>query len=195
MRERIKALEAGSCTPRESAHHREASPQKDQLCAERTTSEGISHATNSQAAFERIVRLVSHRDRSSEELRRRLVDSGFSTEAAQEALRRAKACGLIDDARFAEAFIRTALARGKGIAGIERSLADFGVETSAVEGWPDEFVSEEESELERALSVLKRTPPRSKNLREGAYRKLVSKGFSSSIAQSAARRWVEGDKL
>ena len=46
-------------------------------------------------------------------------------------------------------------------------------------------------ELARALAVLDRRPPRAKNLRDAAYRRLVQKGYGSSVASSAARRWCE----
>ena len=39
-------------------------------------------------------------------------------------------------------------------------------------------------ELARALAVLDRRPPRAKNLRDAAYRRLVQKGYGSSVASS-----------
>ena len=75
--------------------------------------------------------------------------------------------------------------------GIQRELRSHGIEIDNVPGWPEEFDVDADSELDRALAFLDKRPARSKNLREGAYRKLIGKGFSSSVASSAARIWCE----
>ena len=94
--------------------------------------------------------------------------------------------------RYAEVLIRSRLNQGRGMCGVERELRDQNIAIEDVEGWPYEFGVTDESEYQRALEVLKRNPPRSKNLRDGAYRKLMQKGYSSSVSASAARSWVDG---
>ncbi len=178
LRERVSAIEAGhSCAlaaPR---------PGAGGDCCE-------SFDDEAQAAFERIVRLVSRRDHAAAEARGKLARAGFDDGPADRAVERAVRCGLIDDVRFAEAYVRSKLAQGKGAAGIERGLAALGIDASDVPGWPNEFVGED-AEVERALAVLERTPPRSKSRRDGAYRKLVARGFSAEAAASAACRWAK----
>lgn len=143
-------------------------------------------------AFQRIVRLVSVRDRSQAELARRLSQEGYESEAAAHALERAARCGLVDDLRFADAFVRGRISQGRGIAGIERELSEYGIEARSLDDWPEAFFPNgENDELERALRILEKKPPRAKNVRDAAYRRLVGKGFSSDVAQRAARRWVE----
>ena len=41
------------------------------------------------------------------------------------------------------------------------------------------------------LALLRRRPPRAKRAREAAFRKLVTQGFDTDVAVTAARRWSE----
>lgn len=148
-------------------------------------------ADEGERAFRKIERLCCARERASSELRDRLAREGFSASTADAAVDRALACGLVDDLRFAEVLIRSRLSAGKGRKGIEAELERLGISASSVPGWPDEFPFDEDSELARALDALRRRPPRAKNKRDAAYRRLVQKGFSSSVAAAAARRWAE----
>ena len=45
--------------------------------------------------------------------------------------------------------------------------------------------------MERALALLRRRPPRAKQVREAAFRKLAARGFDTDVAASAARLWYE----
>lgn len=142
-------------------------------------------------AFGKIVALVNVCDRSEKALRERLAKAEFPESEIEEAVERAKRCGIIDDLRYADVLIRSRLNQGKGAAGIGRELREQGIDVDRVAGWPFDFGIDDESERQRALAFLKAHPSRSKNKREGAYRKLVQKGYASSIAASAARTWAE----
>ena len=131
------------------------------------------------------------REQASEALRRRLVREGFEAAAVDEALGRAVSCGLVDDARFAEVLMRSRVSAGRGRRGIESELEGLGIDPACVPGWPDEFAVGEDDEVERALALLAAKPPRSKNVREGAYRRLMQKGYGASVASTAARLWSE----
>ena len=144
-----------------------------------------------EAALKKIIALVNVSDRSEHSIRERLAKEGFTESAIDESVERAKAYSFINDERFAEVLVRSRIAQGKGSAGIVRELAGHGIDAESVPGWPYEFPLDYEEELDRALDLLERKPPRSKNLREGAYRRLVQKGYPSSIASSAARLWSE----
>lgn len=147
-----------------------------------------------EAAMRKIERLCSLREQASAALRERLVRDGFSEKVAEEAVGRAVECGLVDDARFADVLVRCRLAAGKGCAGIARELASHGIDPAHVESYLDAAEAGSDAELSRALDLLERKPPRAKNAREAAYRRLVGKGFSSSIASSAARTWWESTR-
>ena len=142
-------------------------------------------------AFSKVVNLVNAREQSEHSIRERLSREGYAQTDIDDAVERAKGYGFIDDARFAEVLVRSRISQGKGSAGIERELRDHGIDVFSVPGWPHEYPVEYDQELERALDLLAKKPPRSKNLRESAYRKLIGKGYSSSIAASGARIWAE----
>ena len=168
-------------------------------------------------AFEKVTRLACKREHGSRELVDRLVRDGFSREVAKSAVQRALDCGLIDDTRYGAVLIRTRVAQGRGRKGIEDELERAGIAASDIPGWPEEFFSVDdfdpfrvnanaedgvvgcsfgsesgdEQEIERALALLRRKPPRSKNIQASAYRKLVTKGYSTSVASAATRRFME----
>lgn len=186
-----------------------ASLSLEPIMAERTEDE--------TRAFEKVTRLACARERGSRELIDRLVRDGFSQEVAESAVRRALDCGLIDDMRYGAVLIRTRVSQGRGRKGIEDELERAGIAASDIPGWPEEFFSvddfdpfrvnanaeddvvgcsfgsesSDEQEIERALALLRRKPPRSKNIQASAYRKLVTKGYSTSVASAATRRFME----
>ncbi len=177
----------------------------------------VKRTEDETRAFEKVTRLACARERGSRELIDRLVRDGFSQEVAESAVRRALDCGLIDDTRYGAVLIRTRVSQGRGRKGIEDELERAGIAASDIPGWPEEFFSvddfdpfrvnanaeddvvvcsfgsesSDEQEIERALALLRRKPPRSKNVQASAYRKLVTKGYSTSVASAATRRFME----
>jgi len=139
---------------------------------------------NSEIAFARVIKLISVRDRSIHELRERLCGEGFDPEIVEATLQRAIDCGLLDDERFAQAYIRGKLHAGWGCARIERELASYGVEASSLAGYPELFFDEDE-EIKRAVQELRRLTTTAKNLHEARYRRLASKGYKVAVIQAA----------
>ena len=144
-----------------------------------------------EKAFVKIQRLVAVRERCAKELRERLLRDGFSAEDADAAIERALACGLVDDIRFAGILIRSRIVQGRGKAGIVSELEKLNILAGDVPEWPDGFFQDEDPELERALDLLRRKPPRAKNVRNAAFRRLVTKGYSHDVAATASRVFVE----
>lgn len=204
-------LDQSGLQPKSRARSRlqNASLSLEPIMAERTEDE--------TRAFEKVTRLACARERGSRELADRLVRDGFSREVAESAVRRALDCGLIDDVRYGAVLIRTRVSQGCGRKGIEDELDRAGIAAGDIPGWPEEFFSvddfdpfrvnanaedgvvgcsfgsesSDEQEVERALALLRRKPPRSKNIQASAYRKLVTKGYSTSVASAATRRFME----
>ncbi|WP_350455245.1 regulatory protein RecX [Slackia heliotrinireducens] len=144
-----------------------------------------------QQAFDKIVRWLNVRDRSQKEVRDRLLKNDCSPDVADDAIRRAVRCGLLDDLRFADVLIRTRLTQGKGRKGIEHELAELNICVGDVPDWPERYFPEGgPTEFDRAMALLERKPTRSKNPRAAAYRKLYVNGYSSSVAESASRAFV-----
>lgn len=145
------------------------------------------------SAFDRIVSMTSKRFRSERDIRFRLERENYHQDEINSAVSRAVNCLLIDDMRYADVMIRSRIRAGKGRQGIESELRREGIEPDSLYGWPyDYFPEDGEDELERAVRFLQLHPSRSKNPRQSAYRKLVQKGYSASIASSASRIWFEG---
>lgn len=167
------------------------------VCEKETSFDGSSagDAYDENAAMRKIERLCSMREQASKQLFQRLVRDGFSEKVANSAISRALSCGLVDDMRFADVLVRCRVAAGKGCAGIARELSALDIDPLSV----DEFVklseSDESVELDRALALLMRKPPRAKNAREAAYRKLVTKGYSAEISSRASRMWFDAEQL
>lgn len=159
---------------------RKTSRRSPKQCAERPS------LPERKTSFERIVELCTVRDRSTFELATRLTKDGYTSEAIDEGIKRACDCNLVNDERFAEVWVRSMLARGKGERFIERELAQkHQLSVEDIPGWPDDFLDNFGSELERALDLLRQKPIRAKNAYASAYRRLVSRGFSAHTAYQA----------
>ncbi len=182
LKSAIQTIEGATDAPRK----RRASKKPQPVRA--TPSE--SDSDNSSAAFKKIVDLVNLQERSSNQLRTKLKRASFTDNAIEEALTRATDCGIVDDMRYAQILIRSRISQQCGSAGIEQELKKEGIDINLVPGWPFDYPLSYDEELERAIELLQRKPTRSKNQREGAFRKLVQKGYPISIASQAASQWV-----
>lgn len=154
--------------------------------------DAVSFTEEAERAFRKIERLSCVRERATVELRTRLIREEFEESAVEDALARACACGLVDDARYADVLVRSRLSQGRGKRGIAAELERLDISASEVAALSESGDSGDDSdEIQRALHVLDKKPPRSKNRREAAYRRLAQKGFSASVSTSAARLWCE----
>ena len=143
-----------------------------------------------ESAFSKVVKLCAQRDRSALELKNRLMQSGYSESEANEAVSRALDCNLVNTTRFAEAFIRGALSRGWGSIKIERELmGKHGIDLHALHDL-DITCLDEDNQIVRACSFLDTHPPHAKDMWAAAYRKLLAKGYPTSVANVATRSWV-----
>jgi regulatory protein len=152
-----------------------------------------------QASAERVMadayRLLGHRARSREELRRRLLHKGHDDEAVAAALERLAGDGLLDDAAFARSYVadKRGLSRW-GSQRIRRGLAELGVDQDVIDAalGAAAAAEDDDAELERAVAELRRRGAPQLPLdaaRRRAYQALVRRGFSTEIAYAAIRCW------
>jgi regulatory protein len=138
---------------------------------------------------------INRRERTAAEVRTHLERKGVSETTAAEVIRELISERLVDDARFAEMFVadKRTLERW-GSERIRRGLAERGVEREIAERAlvaADEDFGEDaqpESELDRALELLRRRfpePPRERRDRDRALGMLLRKGYESELALEA----------
>lgn len=129
---------------------------------------------------ERAIRLLARRDHSRAELARKLAVHG-DAEAVEDAMARMDELGLVDDRRYAEAWIRGKAARF-GAARLRHDLAQRGIDQDTIEAALQ--AEQPDSELDRAREIWRaRYGESPADRREWARqaRFLQSRGFSSSI--------------
>lgn len=157
---------------------------------------GLCRDASTEAVVTDAYRLLGHRARSREELRRRLLQKGHAEDAVLDALERLTADGLLDDAAFARAYITDKRELGGwGAVRIRRGLLALGVEPAAVEAALAAAAGGEGEELERATDLLCRKlalrMPADDSDRRRAYDLLLRRGFPSDVAYAAVRRWAQ----
>ena len=131
--------------------------------------------------MQRIEKLASARERSVKELRDRFVQERFDPGAVERALERAQSYSWVDDKRFARSYAMGKRYAGWGSQRIERELKRHGVDVASAISELDD----EESEVDRALRVLRSRHVSGPNVRDKLFRRLMSKGFSVSVASQA----------
>ena len=134
----------------------------------------------------RVERLINKRDYSSQELHDKLRRDGYSAEVCDELVDRARETRLVDDERYASVFIRSKVYAGWGRMKIERELSRRGIRAEEIQGWPEEFFSEDD-ERERAHELASRRRLTGKNDFQKIVRFLCGKGYSMNIAIDAAK--------
>lgn len=150
---------------------------------ERETLESQLRDAEANHARERALRMLGYRDRSETEVRRALVDDGYPADVAGAIVDRLVEVELIDDARFAHAWVRTRLASGLGPRRIARELTEKGISAEvASSAIADE---DQDDAVERARRVLRGRRPDSRAERERFLRKLVARGFDIATALEA----------
>lgn len=174
---------------------REGRPSQKEGPSSPTESSGINektkadHPLDSSHCLASALRSLKAYDQPTSKVRLKLSRKGYPDAVVEETICKLIELGYLDDVRYADAYIRSRIERGKGIAGIKRDLRAAGINVDELDSIFEEYTSEALPEHVRAYDYLVAHPPRSKNARESAYRKLVSHGYSSDSASRAARRW------
>jgi regulatory protein len=181
----------------------------------------VSEEERLQKALDLAYAYVNPRDRTVSEVHQRLQRRGVSEELTERAVQVLADQGFLDDARFARLFVADKRAleqwgserirRGLLARGIDRRLVEeaLAVETAPgaadASGAPDASRvtnaagaadDEPESELDRALALLRRRfpdPPEDRRDRNRALGMLMRKGYESELALDALAAYARGD--
>lgn len=151
----------------------------------------LSVADQKKAAMEKIMRTVNICETSTLKMRSKLKAKGFCDEAIDEAINDASKSSAIDDMRYANCLVRSAISSKKGLAKVEHELKALGIDIHEVDAFIEFEESDEANQLDMAIDILRRHPPKTKNLYLSAYRRLLSKGYAHDIAAEASRVWCE----
>lgn len=140
-----------------------------------------------RTARERALRLLAARERTSAELRKRLLEDGYDEETSRATVERLVATGLVDDERFAQMMARSLIVgRGLGRGRALRELTRKGLDDEMAGAALDEYASSD-GESHRALETARRLSRDGDTVqRLGA--RLARRGFTPGDALSAARQ-------
>jgi regulatory protein len=170
--------------------------RNDQLADE--TLERIKDAQVFRDVYTAAGRLLNYRLRTRAELSQRLRQKGYSPEMVEKVIGKLSDIGLLDDSRFAEAFIATKIAsKPVGRRELERGLREKGVGKEVAEKAMAD-VRDEEVQTSLALAA---AGPKLKSLRrfDPAKRRekliafLVRRGFDWDIIRTVTRKYFKGD--
>ena len=157
----------------------------------------IRRASSAERVMGDAYRLLGHRARSRDELRRRLLAKEHDEPAVEDALERLAADGFLDDAAFARSYVADKRRlQSWGTERIARGLRELGVSQTAIDEALGAGGGEEGDELDRALAVLRRRGAPGQPLdaaRRRAFQALQRRGFSATVAYAAVRLWVDGE--
>jgi regulatory protein len=153
----------------------------------------LTEAADAEGAFRTLLRALERRSFACVDLGRRLVRKGHPRQAVEAAVERARELGLLDDVAFAQSYVQTRAARGRGPARLARDLMAMGVERPLIDRalaaeWPE---GSDRSEVPHALATkraaqLRDLPRPVKRRRVLAY--LARRGFAGrDITEMVAR--------
>lgn len=139
--------------------------------------------TEPACAWERALRVLGYRERSSRELTRRLHDDGYPPDIVHSVVARTVDLALLDDARFAASWVRSRIASKYGPDRIHRELKEKGVSDQVI---ADALVGIDPEELvANARAVVGTVPLETRQQRDRAVSRLLRRGFDRTTALAA----------
>lgn len=158
--------------------------------AHTVSQQSLSFDEQVDLAFNKIVRCAKVKEQSSKRMAAKLEQMDFKPVVIKAALDRAIRCSYINDHRYAECLIRSALSQGKGISFALKEIESLGISPDDLDAYQDYLEAGEDHAFEQALEFLNRHPSHARDLYSACCRKLVSKGYSQEIAMRAARAYT-----
>lgn len=104
---------------------------------------------------EAALKLLDYQDRTSAELREKLLKKGFSESAVEEIVLAFEESGLVDDERYASMYAHSKLSAGKGSRWIKQKLREKGILAETVENVLHDLKDSESVEDESVLCLKK----------------------------------------
>ena len=138
-------------------------------------------------AARRVRDLLERSDYSSKELRDKLAADGYWPEVIEDGVARLQEAGLVDDARYADVFMRSKLCAGWGPSKVEQALARRGIDARDIAGWPDAYLPEG-GEAQQAYRVARGRSHEGRDPYAKVVRFLCARGFALHAAGVAASR-------
>jgi regulatory protein len=156
------------------------------MASRETTPQNEGRASEARVVRESAVRLLTRREHSTVELRRKLTARGHDAAVVESVIESLGQRALVSDARFLESFVRTRTERGVGPIRIRAELRERGLSDDAI----DEAVTQTaEYWLERLERVrIKRFGPGRPTGRDAWTRQarfLAQRGFPSDVIYRA----------
>lgn len=139
--------------------------------------------------MEKINTLVGVRERTVKEIRDRLATCGFTPEEIDDAVVSALRVNLINEERYARAFIRGKTHSGWGRVKITARLMANGVDEETIALCADEFSSPHD-EYETALAELSKRRANSRDPYATYMRRLLGRGFSYELSTRVVRDFL-----
>lgn len=144
-------------------------------------------AAEPEAAMNRALRLLAHRERSTAELASRLAEDGYPVPVVESVTSRLAGYGYLDDARFVLAYVCSKRNSGWGRDRVVRALSEQGVQPEVSDPIVDSQLPET-SEVDRACEVIAALDVADRKAYEKGLRRLVSRGYSYEVARAALQR-------
>ena len=136
-------------------------------------------------ARRRCLHLLEYSPRTVYQLKKRLMDDGFSAEEADDAIRYAESFGYVDDGNYAMEYVRTGCQK-KSRRQLYMQLSSRGVDKESIEDALEAYADEQENTVRRLAqaSYAKKSRLAQKKIFKGS-KSLVSKGFPYEMAKRA----------
>lgn len=158
------------------------------------THAALCRAADTEGSYRAALECLARRPYAARDLTRRLVTRGHPPEAAEQAVERAIAAGLVNDETFARNFVQTRSARGRGPARLRRELSAMGVAPRLV----DQVLAEELTDVANQDAVRRLAARRAAQLRDvprpDRLRRVVAylarRGYAGREVREAVRRTI-----
>jgi regulatory protein len=134
------------------AERREARSLKHVAHSGMQVTESVASTKEMASAYEHALNLLTARQYTARNLRRKLVQKGFAPAEADSAIERLIANGILDDARYAAAFARgKLLGPGASKRRIKQQLYQRGIQGDVADAAIDAVIEDESVDLEAVV--------------------------------------------